>query len=231
MQAKRRMMLAALVALSLLPVQAAFGADGKERVLRELDAAAAKFHSAEAEFEFDSVTTEPIPDTDRQKGVVYYERKGSNFQMSAHVREVNGKKSPKIYAYSGGSVRLYEPQIDQVTTLSKLSQYESWFMLGFGASGRELEQKWEIKYLGSEVVDHKKTEKLEMIARDPGIRRNIPKVTIWVDPESGVSLKQVFDQGPGQYRVSVYFNIKVNQPLPGEAFTFKTTKKTTYVKR
>lgn len=231
MQAKRRLILAALLALAAMPTRAAFGADGKERVLRELDAAAAKFHSTEAEFEFDSVTTEPIPDTDRQKGVVYYERKGSNFQMSAHVREVNGKKSPKIYVYSGGSVRLYEPQIDQVTTLSKLGQYESWFMLGFGASGRELEQKWEIKYLGSEVLDHKKTEKLELIAKDPSIRRNIPKVTIWVDPENGVSLKQVFDQGPGQYRVSVYFNLKVNQTLPGDAFTFKTTKKTNYVKR
>lgn len=231
MQTRLKLMSVALLALALLSTRAAFGADDKERVLRKLDAAAANFHTSSAEFEIDAVTTEPIPDTDRQKGVIYYERKGKSFQMAAHIEEQNGKKAPKMYAFSGGQFRLYEPLIDQMTTLSKLSQYESWFMLGFGASGKDLEQKWNIKYLGSEVLSGKKTEKLEMVAKDAGIRKSLPKVTIWIDPETGVSLKQVFDQGPGQYRVSVYFGIKVNQPLPADAFTFKTTKKTVYVNR
>jgi outer membrane lipoprotein-sorting protein len=231
MQMRRKLILAALMALALLPARAAFAADDKERVLRKLDAAAANFHSTAAEFEFDSVTTEPILEKDIQKGVVYYERKGGSFQMAAHIREVNGKQVPKVYAYAGGSIKLFEPLIDQVTTLSKLSQYESWFMLGFGASGKDLEQKWDIRYAGAELLDGKKTEKLELVAKDPSVRKNLPKVTIWVDPETGISLKQVFDQGPGQYRVSVYFNIKMNQPLPADAFTFKTDKKTVYVNR
>jgi outer membrane lipoprotein-sorting protein len=75
------------------------------------------------------------------------------------------------------------------------------------------------------------TDKLELVAKDPAVRKNIPLVTIWVDAERGVSLKQVFDEGPGQYRVSVYFNIKVNQPLPANAFTLKTDNKTTFVNR
>ena len=52
-----------------------------------------------------------------------------------------------------------------------------------------------------------------------------------MDTEHGVSLKQVFDQGQGQSRVSVYLNFKVNQPLPSDAFTFKTDSKTQYVNR
>ena len=68
-------------------------------------------------------------------------------------------------------------------------------MLGFGASGKDLAAKWEIKYLGPETLDGVKTEKLEMVAKDPAVRKNIRKVTIWVDPENGVSLKQLFDQG------------------------------------
>jgi outer membrane lipoprotein-sorting protein len=231
MQMKKKVLFAALLMLGVLATRTAFAADDKDRVLRKLDAAAANFHTTAAEFEFDTVTKEPIPETDRQKGVVYYERKGNAFQMAAHIREMNGKPVPKIYAYSGGAIKLYEPLIDQVTTLSKLSQYESWFMLGFGASGKDLEKKWEIKYAGSEVLDGKKTEKLEMVAKDPGVRKNVSKVTIWVDPETGVSLKQIFEQGPDQYRVSFYFHIKVNQPLPADAFTIKTTKKTVFVNR
>ena len=56
-------------------------------------------------------------------------------------------------------------------------------------------------------------------------------MTVWLDPRNGVSLKQVFDEGPGQYRVCVYFNIKVNQSLPSDAFTFKTDKQTQFVNR
>jgi len=63
------------------------------------------------------------------------------------------------------------------------------------------------------------------------VRKNLPKVTVWMDTERGVSLKQVFDEGEGQYRVSVYFNIKMNQPVPSDAFTFKTDKSPTHVEK
>ena len=56
--------------------------------------------------------------------------------MAAHINEFNGKPAPKVYAYSGGAVKLYEPMQDQLTIYSKAAQYESWFMLGFGASER-----------------------------------------------------------------------------------------------
>jgi outer membrane lipoprotein-sorting protein len=118
-----------------------------------------------------------------------------------------------------------------VTTFSKLSQYESWFMLGFGASGKDLEEKWEIKYLGAETLDGVKTEKLELVPKDPAVRKNIPKVTVWMDAERGISLKQVFDEGPGQHRDCFYHNIKPNQALPADAFTFKTDSKTQQVNR
>jgi outer membrane lipoprotein-sorting protein len=222
----------ALMLLSGLTSKAAAApADDLNRVLRQLDATAANFHSTAADFEFDSVETDPVYDKEVQKGTVYYERNGSGFRMAAHINEINGKPVPKTYTYAGGVFKLYEKLTNQVTTFSKLSQYESWFMLGFGASGKDLEQKWEINYLGSETLDGIKTEKLEMVAKDAQIRKNIRKVTIWVDPSRGISLKQVFDETASNYRVAVYFNIKLNQPLPGEAFTIKTDGQTQFVNR
>jgi outer membrane lipoprotein-sorting protein len=231
MRMKHQYIVAASFALILLAARPAFAADDKDKVLRRLDVAAANFHSTSADFEFDSVQTDPVPDKDVQKGTVYYERKGASFQMAAHIAEENGKPTPKVYVYSAGVFRLYEKLLNQVTTLSKLRQYESWFMLGFGASGKDLEQKWEIKYLGPETLDGIKAEKLELVAKDPTVRKTIPKITVWMDADRGVSLKQVFDEGGSQYRVSFYFNIKVNQPLPADAFTLKTDAKTQYVNR
>jgi outer membrane lipoprotein-sorting protein len=236
MHLRKTFVFAALIAMLLITARAGVAAPTdekeKDKVLRQLDAAAANFHSTAAEFEFDSVETDPIPDKDVQKGTVYYERKGNAFQMAAHIREANGKPVVKVYTYAHGLFKLFEGgDTNQVTTYNKADKFESYVMLGFGASGKDLEEKWEITYLGPETLDGVKTEKLELVAKDPTVRKNIPKVTIWVDAERGVSLKQVFDEGTGLYKVSVYFNIKVNQALPADAFTFKTDKQTVFVNR
>jgi outer membrane lipoprotein-sorting protein len=233
----RKLVVAIFVALLLLCVRAAFAAPAasgdleKERVLRRLDEAAKNFHSTSADFEFDVVETAPIAEKDVQKGTIYYERKAGSFQMAAHIRELNGKISAKVYSYAGGVLKLYEKLTNQVTRFSKAGQYESYLMLGFGASGKDLEQKWDIKYLGPETLDGVKTEKLELVAKDQAVRKNISKVTIWMDTTRAVSLKQVLEEDPEHYRVCVYYNIKTNQPLPSNAFALDTNKQTQVVDR
>jgi outer membrane lipoprotein-sorting protein len=235
MSPRTKLVFAVSLVLALMPVRVAFAAEDKESVLRRIDAAAANFRSTTADFEFDSVQTDPVPDKDIQKGTVYYERKGTAFRMAAHIRELNGKPSPKIYSYAGGMLRIFEKSINQVTTFAKASRFESYVMLGFGASGKDLEQKWEIKYLGSEVLmDGKtavKTEKLDLVAKDPTVRKNITKVTVWIDPERAVSLKQIFYESSSAYRVCFYFNVKTNQPQPASAFTLDTDRQTQNVNR
>ncbi|MFZ0746305.1 MAG: outer membrane lipoprotein-sorting protein [Terracidiphilus sp.] len=229
---KRSLVLAASLALLLIASRALFAADDLQSVLRQLDAAAEKFHSTSADVQFDSVETEPIPITDVQKGTVYYERKGGSFRMAAHINEFNGQPVTKVYTFAGGVFRLFEGgNVDQVTTFSKASKFESYLMLGFGASGTQLADKWNITYDGQETVDGVKTDKLELVAKDPTVRKNLPKVTIWIDPSRGVNIKQVFDEGDGQSKTAHYFNIKVNQSLPGDAFKFKTDGKTQYINR
>lgn len=229
MRLKKRIVHFSLLALVLLSGRAAFAADDLNTVLRKLDEAAAKFTSTSASFEFDSVVTDPVPDKDVQTGAVYYERNGAAFKMAAHIEKLDGKPAPKMYTYDKGVLKLYDELTNQQRSFSKASKFESYLMLGFGASGKALEDKWTITYIGPETLDGVKTEKLELVAKDPDVRKNIPKVTIWVDTARAVSLKQVFDEGPGQYRVCVYFNIKVNQALPADAFTLKTNTKTEFI--
>jgi outer membrane lipoprotein-sorting protein len=223
---------AAILLAAALCTPAAHAADDLNSVLSKLDAAAAKFHTTTAAVEFDSAQTDPIPDTDVQKGTVYYQRTGSAFQMGVHIETDNGQPAPKvIVCCAKGSIQLYEKLLNQVTTLSKLRQYENWFMLGFGASGKELAAKWDIKFGGMETVDGVKTAKLEMTAKDANVRRMFPMVTIWIDPDRGVSLKQVFDEGNGQSKTCIYTRIQVNQPLPKDAFSFTTDKQTRFMKQ
>jgi hypothetical protein len=62
---------------------------------------------------------------------------------------------------------------------------------------------------------------LELVAKDPDVRKNLSKVTIWVDPDRAVSLKQVFTTGAASSKIGLYSNFKLNQSLPGNAFTLK----------
>jgi outer membrane lipoprotein-sorting protein len=215
----------------VMSATSAFAAGDLKTTLAKLDAAAAKFRSTSADFEFNSVQTDPVPDTEVQKGTAYYQRKGTTFQMAAHIAEVNGRKVPKVYVIAEGKLKLDEPLINQVTTFSNLSQYEGYLILGFGASGKDLSDKWDITDEGPETINGVKTEKLDLVAKDPKVKKNLPKVTIWVDLDRGVSLKQYFDQGQGQSRTCTYTNIKINESLPGDAFTFKTDSKTQYINR
>ncbi|MBS1805018.1 MAG: hypothetical protein JST28_16790 [Acidobacteria bacterium] len=199
-------------------------------VLSKLDAAAANFHTVSADSQVDSIVTDPVPDKTVQKGTVYYSRRGTDFQIAAHIDEENGKPVPKVYTYAKGVFRLYEKLPNQVTTYKndKLSEY---LLLGFGASGKELQKVWNITYAGQERINGVNTDKLELVPKDPAARKNLPKVTVWMDTPHAVSLKQIFDQGEGQSRNSVYTNFKFNQPLPADAFTFKTDAKTQYMNR
>ncbi|HUA91742.1 MAG TPA: hypothetical protein VL991_04200 [Terracidiphilus sp.] len=230
MHPKRWFVIAACVGLILLSARAVFAADDLNSVLSRLDAAAKKFHSTSADVEFSSKVTDPVPDTDVQTGAEYFQRNASSFQMGVHIDHDNGQPAPKVIVCCvKGSIQLYDKLQDQVTTLSKLSQYADWFMLGFGASGQELKEKWDIKYDGPETIDGVNTAKLEMTAKDPNVRKKIPNVILWIDPDRAISIKQYFDEGQGQSRTVHYTNIKVNQSLPRDAFTFKTDGKTSYV--
>jgi outer membrane lipoprotein-sorting protein len=233
MRLKIRFVFAAAILLAVFSCgSSAFAADDLNSVLSRIDAAAAKFHTTSANIEWDSAQTDPIPDTDVQKGAEYYERTGSRFQAGIHLETDNGQPAPKVLVCCAkGSIQLYDKLQNEVTTFNKLSQYEDWFMLGFGASGKELSAKWNIQYDGMETIDGVKTAKLELIAKDPNVLKTVPKVIIWIDPDRAVSLKQYFDEGQGQSKTCIYTNVKVNQPLPKDAFTFTTDRQTKFTSR
>ena len=210
----------AVFLIALLPIKPA-RAEDLASVLSKLDAAAKNFHTTTATFEFDTIQTDPIPDTDKMTGTAYYERTGTHFQMAAHISKDNDRPAAKAYIFSGGVLRESDTgKESDAKSYTQAGKYESYLMLGFGASGHDLQDKWTIKYLGTEKIDGVVTDKLELVAIDPAIRKNIPKVTIWLDTSRAVSLKQDFDEGEGQSRICYYKDIVVNQALPGNAFNF-----------
>jgi outer membrane lipoprotein-sorting protein len=194
------------------------------RVLTLMDTTAQNFRSAEANFVWDQYQ-KVINETDSQKGKIYYRRQNQEMQIAIEISEPERKS----VLYSGGKVRMYQPKIDQVTEYDagkNKSDVEGFLALGFGGSGRDLQKSYEVKYVGKETVAGVEAEKLELVPKSAKVRNNISRFLLWIDPARGVSVQQQLFEPSGDYRLSKYSDIQINQKVPDDVFKLKTSGKT-----
>lgn len=204
-----------------------------DKVLAQMDAAAAKFHSAQASFQWDQFE-KVIGATDTQAGTIYFKRAGNSTRTAITVETADGQPSKKYIVYSDGVFKFFQPEIDQMTVIragSRQGDYESYMTLGFGGSGSELKKNWNITYQGTEAIDGTQTNKLDLVGKTDAVRSKFSHITIWVDPTRAVSLKQVLFEPSGDMRTAYYRNIEYNKPVADSVFKIKTDSKTQVIQK
>lgn len=202
-----------------------------QKVISQLNAAAAKFVSAQASFVWDQYQV-VVQDHDRQSGTIYYERKKGATRTAAYFTEENGKDAHKTMVYDNGEVNFYQPEIKQITIMragANKGQWESFLTLGFGGSGSDLEANWNVTLQGTETIDVVSVAKLDLVPKEQKVLDMFSHVTIWVDPIRGVSLKQIFYEPSGDNRTATYKNIRYNEPIKADIFRIDAPPGTTKV--
>jgi outer membrane lipoprotein-sorting protein len=184
-----------------------------------MDAAAAKFQSAQADFAWDQYTA-VVQSHDVQKGTIAFRRVGKSTEMIAHVKTDNDQPSPKDVLYKAGQLDFYQPTLKQDTVMSSPANVERYLTLGFGGSGKDLQANWNIAYQGMEMIDGVQTAKLDLTSKDPGTNNMFTHITVWIDPQRAISMKQQLFQDSGDSRTAVYSNIKMNS-VPASAFALQ----------
>jgi len=198
-----------------------------DSVLQKMDAAAAHFQTTQADFVWDQYQ-KVVDETDTQKGTVYYRRSGQQIEMMADIQE----PEQKFLLYKDGKLQVYQPKIEQVmqyTAGANHNDIESYLVLGFGGSGQDLKKSFDVSLQGEEAIDNIATAKLQLIPKSDKIRNYFTEAFLWIDLSRGISLKQQFMQGQGDYRVAKYSNVKVNAKISNDVFRLKTTSKTKFV--
>jgi hypothetical protein len=79
-----------------------------QRVLSQMDQAAASFHTTQAAFVWDQYQ-KVVDETDTQKGTVYFRRAGNEIQMAA---EIDDPSTPKSILFAGSKIKMYQQKID-----------------------------------------------------------------------------------------------------------------------
>ena len=198
-----------------------------DNVLQKMDAAAAGFRSAQADFVWNQYQ-KVVDEVDTQKGTVYYRRAGKDIEMMAEIREPDRK----MVLYKGGKLQVYQPKIEQVmeyATGANRDQVESFLVLGFGGSGQDLERTFDVTYLGVDKVDEIATAKLKLIPKSEKVRNNFSEILLWIDLAHGIAVQQKFMQTQGDYRLAKYSAVRVNAKIGNDVFQLKTTGKTQFV--
>jgi len=200
-----------------------------QKVLAEMDAAAARFQSAQADFVWDQYTA-VVQSHDYQKGTIAFRRVGSQTEMVAHVKTENDQPAAKDVLYKAGELDFYQPALKQETILNAGANVEKYLTLGFGGSGKDLAATWNITDQGKETIDGVETAKLDLTPKQPGSNNQFTHITIWVDPKRGISLKQQVFQDSGDWRLATYSNIKMNS-VPASAFALQLAPGTQKVRK
>ncbi len=197
------------------------GGPGLQSVLDKMDAAAANFRSLQANFVWDQFTS-VVSEHNIQKGTIYFRRTAKNeTEMAAEVNDP-GKK---YVVFSGGKVRMYEPNLNRVTEYNagkNRADVESFLVLGFGGRGHDLEKAYDVNFAGSETVDGINTAKLQLTPKAARVKNMFSQITLWIDPARGISVQQQFTEPSGDYRLAKYTNIKMNPRLSDDVFRLKT---------
>lgn len=199
-----------------------------ESVLKQMDAAAANFQNAQADFVWDQYQR-VVDETDSQKGKLYFRRAGKEIQMAADITE----PEKKTMLFAAGKLSVYQPKIDHLTEYDAGKDRESvqtFLVLGFGGRGHDLTRSFTVKLGGVEMVDGVRTVKLELVPKSAKARSIFDHVVLWVDPVRGVSLQQKASEASGDYRLAHYTNIRINEKIPDDIFQMKTTSKTKVIR-
>ena len=214
----RQLSLAA--ALTLAPLAAPIQTPAQSQlnsVLSQMDAASARFKNAQADVRYDNYTR-VVNDHDIETGSIYIERTGTGEQMGAVFYNLGPDNKPtstpaRIVNFDGPTLRIFTVgtnQVDLFKAGANQAKYDSFLTLGFGGSGKDLQRIWDITDQGPDTIDGVKTEKLDLVSKDPGVKNMFTHITIWIDPARGVSLKQVFYAPNGDNRTATYSNIRLN---------------------
>jgi outer membrane lipoprotein-sorting protein len=198
-----------------------------ERVLKQMDATAANFHTTQATFVWDQYQ-KVVDETDSQNGKVYFRKQGQETQMAADI----AAPDTKYVLFTDGKVQIYQPKIDQVTVYNSgknRADFESFLVLGFGGGGHDMLKSFDVKYAGTEKVAGMDTAKLELIPKSQKVRNTFERILLWIDPARGVSVQQQLMEPSGDYRLAKYSEIQLNQKIPDNVFKLKTTGSTKIV--
>lgn len=200
--------------LGSLTLPARFQGESVEAILARMDQTASTFHTMTANvqlIEYYAI----LSDTTTENGALKMQRKGNDIRA---ILDFSGVSDARIIAFLGKIVRIYYTKLNtyQDFEVGKNAQMlNQYLLLGFGSSGKDLAQGYDITSEGPATVNGQTTTKLQLIPKDASVKQRLTKVEVWIPDNAAYPIEQQFYEPSGNYRKVTYTNIQLNPPIQG----------------
>jgi outer membrane lipoprotein-sorting protein len=175
-----------------------------------MDRSAEDFKSLTAAIEHVKYTA-VVQDTSTESGEIFVRK-------DAKMRIDFQSPDPRTIIRNGDSLYIYTPKINRVEEYNigkNRAMADQYTALGFGTRTEVLRKNYAINLTGEEDVDGHKTAILELTPHSDEVRKQIPKIQMWVDESSWLPIQQKFFEasGAGDYFLSHYTKVMKNLKL------------------
>ena len=157
--------------------------------------------------------TKVIDDTTTENGTLQMQRQKD--KTTRAVIDFTGKNDARTIYFAGSKIRIYFPKLKlyQDYDVGKSDVLNQYLLLGFGSSGKELSENYEVNVAGSDTIDGQQTTKLELTPKSPKVKETLTKINVWIPASAAYPVQQQFYKPTGDYFTTKYSDIKLNPPF------------------
>ncbi len=190
-------------------------AEDVQSILARMDKEAPGFHALSADMVLNTYTA-VLSETTKEMGTLKVQRQAPG-KLRA-IMDFTGGSDARTIAFLGRIVEVYYPnlkQVDEYPVGKNTDVLNQFLLLGFGSSGKELQQSYDVTAEGTERIAGQDTTKLLLVPKDKKLLDRLQKAEIWI-PGAGTSpVQQQFYEPSGNYRQVIYSNMVRNPPIQG----------------
>ena len=191
-------------------------AEGVQSVLARMDKEAPSFHSLSADMVLNTYTA-VLKDTTKEIGTLKVQRQPGPGKLRA-IMDFTAGSDARTIAFLGKVVEIYYPnlkQVDEYPVGKNTDVLNQFLLLGFGSSGKELQESYEVTAEGTEKVAGQDATKLLLVPKDKKLLDRLQRAEIWIPADSATPVQQQFYEPSGNYRQVTYSNIVRNPQFQG----------------
>jgi outer membrane lipoprotein-sorting protein len=204
-----------LVVLCALLASVKLPAENLNTILARMDEASQSFKAVSANVQM-TTFTKVINDKTIENGTLEMQRqKGKGTRA---IIDFSRQSDARIISFFGSTIRIYYPKLKLYQDYNVgqssdvLNQY---LLLGFGSSGKELMESYDITSAGEETVAGQEATKLVLTPKAEKVRETLSKVEVWIPQGMAYPLQQKFSKPSGDDFTTRYSDIKLNPAIKG----------------
>jgi outer membrane lipoprotein-sorting protein len=185
-------------------------AESLHAILGRMDATAPSFKGITATLRM--VTHTAILNDDTTQNGLLHMRRLRPGETRALINFTDERDKHTV-SFGDRTVKMYYPNLNlvQVYDLGKNAKLiDQYLLLGFGSSGKDLQNNYEIQDAGAESIQGRKTTKLQLIPKSKDAQERLAKAEIWFPEDADYPIQQKFYQPNGNFTLVTYSDFQLN---------------------